>query len=206
MQENLRTEIEIKLKSLKSDIDSLDGKSELLNEQIVNASKEIDDLNSNKELYKKSVELLVLTQQANEENIKRGFETIVTQALHYILGQEHSFELEFNRRGNLQEMNFNIVTPNCKKALDPIETTAGGALDIVSLALRIALMELSRPKVGGFLIIDEGFKQLHPIPPKYLINASKFVQAINKRIGRQVIMITGRPELIENAQNVIELK
>jgi len=206
VQEDIRTKITEELKNLKSDIDALSGKSELLSTQIEDATVEVESLRHNKELYKKSVELLVLTQKANEENIKKGFETIVTQALHYIYGKDYKFELEFSRRGNLQEMNFNVVTPECKKALDPIDTSAGGVLDIVSLALRIALMELSVPRVGGFLVIDEGFKHLHPIPEQYLSNASKFLQAINKRVGRQIIMITGRPELINDAQNTIEIK
>jgi len=196
-------QLETKLNNLKSEVNSLSGKRELLNRQIENSNAKLQDLTYKREIYKKSIELLTFVQQATKEKIKEGFENLVTYALRYIYNNDYKFELEFGRRGNLQQLDFNIKTPDFKKPADPLDTSGGGVLDIISLALRLSLLELARPKIEGFLVLDESFKHLSQ---NYLENARKFLNAINKRINRQIIMITHKSELITNTENTIELK
>ena len=197
------TELETKVSSLNSSLNSLKGKCSLLSDQIKTGENKIEKLEYNREVYRKSVELLNLVQRATKEKIKEGFEQIVTYALRFIYSADYSFELEFGRRGNLSELDFNVKTPDFKEPFDPKETSGGGVLDILSLALRIALLELSKPKIEGFVILDEPFKQLSK---EYLPKAREFLKAINKRIHRQIIMVTHKDELVENADNAIEIK
>lgn len=195
-------QLESKLNSLNSELNSLSGKCSLLGEQISASEYKLKELAHKREVYRKSVELLTLVQKATKEKIKEGFENIVTYALRYIYNDDYAFELEFGRRGNLQEIDFNVKTPDFKEAFDPKETSGGGVLDILSLALRIALLELAKPKIEGFVILDEPFKHLSK---EYLIRAGEFLQAINKRIHRQIIMVTHKEEMLSNTDNIIEI-
>lgn len=197
--------IEEQINKLNSHLDLLKGKCSLLSEQITQSEQNIIELNYKHETYTKSVELLNFVSEATKITTKQGFEKIVSYALRYIYNSDYSFELEFGRRGNLSELNFNVKTPDCKEPLDLLESQAGGVLDVVSVALRIALLELVRPKIEGFLVLDESFKHLHNEPPIYLENARKFLKAINEKFNRQIIMITGRGEFIKEADNIIKL-
>ena len=198
--------IEEQINSLNSSLSSLKGQCLMLNEQLDMSEQKIIAFDKKRELYTKSVELLNLVSEATKTKTKLGFEKIVTYALRYIYNSDYSFELEFGRRGNLSELDFNVKTPECKEALDLLDSQAGGVLDVVSVALRIALLELIKPKIEGFLILDESFKHLHSIPPEYLERVSLFIKEINKKFNRQIIMITGREELKREADNLIELK
>lgn len=196
-------QLESKVTFINSELSSLEGKCSLLDEQISESEQKIKNLSHKKELYKKSVELLSLVQQATKEKIKEGFESIVSYALKYIYNADYEFSLEFGKRGNLQEIDFNVKTPDFKLPSDPKDTSGGGVLDILSLALRTALLELSKPKIEGFIVLDEPFKHLSK---DYLQQAGEFLKAINKRINRQIIMITHKEEMLSNADNLIEIK
>lgn len=191
------------LNEIKSDLDQQQGKLCLLNTQIDSQKTKIIELENKKERYGKVVELLSFVQQVTKQKTKNSFERLVTYALKFIYSENYHFELEFGRRGNLSEINFNVKTPDCKEAHDPLDTSGGGVLDILSLALRICLIELTRPKIEGAIILDEPFKHLSK---EYLPKAEAFLEAITKKIGRQIILITHKQELVDNAEFKIEIK
>ena len=179
-------ELETNLNALASKLSSLSGQVSLLDAQITQSEQKIERLDRKKEIYHKSVELLTAVEKSTQDALKKGFEEIVTYALQYILNNsEYRFNLEFGRRGNLQEIDFTLVTPDCKDPHDPMESSGGGVLDILSLALRVSLIELTKPRIEGFICLDEPFKHLSS---NHLESARKFIQAINRRINRQIIM------------------
>ena len=189
--------------TLTSELGGISGQENLLKEQVEDLEIKLQTLTKNKEVYTKAVELLTLVQQETREQVKDGFEKIVTHALRYIFNEDYSFELEFGRRGNLQELDFNVKTPHCQEPLDPLSTSGGTILDILSLALRVSLLELSKPKLEGFLILDEPFKH---VSSKHVEAARKFLDVIAQKINRQIIMISHKKELITSRENVIEVK
>lgn len=197
------TYLENKLQDIKSEKDTLEGKCSLFAEQLKEMNIKILDFAHKRELYTKAVELLNFAQEVTKEKMKKEMEIIVSYALRYIYSSDYEFGLEFGRHGNLQSMDFNVKTPECQTPYDPLLSSGGGVLDIISLALRIALLELSKPKIPGFIVLDESFKHLSS---NYLENAEKFLEAINKKIGRQIILITHKKELLNNTNNIIEIK
>jgi len=192
-----------KLDEIKSRLDSQRGQFSLLTRQINIQKNKLNNLELDREKYKKVIELLNFVQQVTKQKTKESFERLVTYALRFIYSKEYKFELEFGRRGNLSEINFNVKTPEFAEAYDPLDSSGGGVLDILSLALRICLLELTRPKIEGFLVLDEPFKHLSS---NYLETAIKFLEAITKKIGRQIILITHKQELINNSDYKIEIK
>ncbi len=194
--------IKSELSELKTSIDKQRGESELLNLEISNYANDIKELKETSEDCGKSIEVLDLAQRAITDDMKEGFESIVTYALQYILGEEYSFQLTFGRRGYLQEMDFNIISPSLDSSSDPIDSSGGGTLDVVSLALRVSILELQKPKNMGILAIDEPFKHLSR---KYLESAGRFLKAVSEKIGRQVIMVTHKNELVETSDKAIKI-
>lgn len=164
----------------------------------------INKLKEDEESYTKAVELLSLVQKVTRDKIKESFEMIVTHALNYIFdSDQYSFHLVFGRRGNLQELNFAVQTPDKNEPLDPMTTDAGGVLNIISFALRIVLMEVAHPKINGFIISDESFANLSE---DYVDRAGQFLKEINQKMGRQIIAISHQPKMLESADKLIEVK
>lgn len=191
------------VQSLRDSLSRLKGKQELLSLQLKNAEQQLIENKKNIELYKQAIEVLTVIQRNANETIKVGLESIVSNALHSIYGTSYDFKIEFDRRGNYSELNFNIQTPDCKKALDPLLTSGGGVLDVISLALRVALLELSSPRIEGPLLLDESFKHLSV---GYIPKAANFLKTLSAKLGRQIILVSHREELIESADNKQEIK
>lgn len=200
-----------KIKQLEEDFEKfsqhvgeLKGQYNVLRIQQDTSDAKLVQLKTDEETYTKAVELLSLVQKVTRDKIKEGFETIVTHALNYIFeSDKYAFELVFGRRGNLQELNFAVKTPDKDEALNPLDTDAGGVLNIISFALRIVLMEVANPKVQGFILSDESFANLSE---DHIERASQFLKEINKKMGRQIIAISHQEKMIDSADKLIEVK
>lgn len=195
--------IESDIDQLHSELDAVSGQCDLLTKQIGESKVNLESIAHSREVYKKEVELFTILEKATTDKTKKEFESLVTYALRYIYNEDYSFELEFGRRGNLQEMDLNIKSPEFTKAYDPLDTEAGGILDVASIALRVVLIELSRPRIMGFLCLDEIFKHLSK---NYISNAHKFVKIISQRFKRQIIMVTHNSGIIELADKSIKIE
>jgi len=197
------TELENKIDSFSSEVDMLKGKLNTLEEQYVDAQEKLDELKIEKNLNAKSIEVLTLVQESTKVLITNIFENIVTNALQFIhQSDEYSFELEFGRRGNIPELNFNVKTPDMKESHDILNTRGGGTADIISLALRLVLLEIS--KTNGFIFLDEPFKHLDN--EDTLNKAMEFIKEIQANTNRQVLLITHKNEIVDKEESVILIK
>ena len=191
------------ISELDKDISSLKGKCSLLSEQIKDSKTQLDTNKIEKEKHQKAVEVLNFIQSQTQDKIKESFEEITTYALKYIYSSDYKFELEFDRRGNLGTMEFNIKTPDFTESANICDTSGGGIIDIVALALRMVLLEVSYPKIEGPIILDESLKHLSK---EYREKASNFLNEINKKLNRQIIMITHAEEFKDSKYNLLEIK
>lgn len=169
-------------------------------------SESLCKLDHDKEIYSKAVELLTVVQKVSQEKIKEGFEGLITHALHYVFENDTSFELAFSRRGNLQELDFNIKKPGFVEAYDMLDTNSGGVINIVSSTLRLVLMEINTPKIEGFLLLDEPFTGVSEDGENYLERAKDFIQEIHEKLNRQIIIISHEKIYAESDYNIIEIK
>jgi DNA repair exonuclease SbcCD ATPase subunit len=192
--------IEKSIKSLEDNVSSLKGKISLLETQYSESSEKISLLKESQITNAKAIELLNLVQKVTKDLIKDTFETITTKALQFIHQDDsYRFELDFGRRGNTPELSFNIKTPDMQEAHDIISTRGGGSADIISIALRFVLLEVS--KTEGFVFFDEPFKHLDS--PETIQKAIEFIKEIQKESNRQIFIISHEDEVIESIPNPI---
>lgn len=196
-------ELENKITKFTSEVDRLKGKLSTLEDQYVESQEKLDELKTEKNLNTKAVEVLTLVQESTKTLITNLFEGIVTNALQYVYqSDDYKFKLDFDRKGNLPTLNFNVKTPDKKEPHDIMNTEGGGTTDVVSLALRLVLLEISKKE--GFIFLDE--------PAKHLDNEDtfkkcyEFIEEYQKKTNRQFILITHKKEIIECAKDVIYIK
>ncbi|MCK9542963.1 MAG: hypothetical protein M0R03_13130 [Novosphingobium sp.] len=196
-------ELENKIESFTSEVDRLKGKLSTLEDQFVESQERFDNLKIEKELNSKAVEVLTLVQDSTKTLIINMFESLVTHALQFIhQSDEYKFELDFGRRGNLPELSFNILTPGMQEPHDIMTTRGGGTCDTTSLALREVLLEVS--KTNGFLFLDEPFKHLDN--DETVMKGMEFIKEIQKKTGRQIMIITHKTIIADNEEGVVWIK
>lgn len=165
----------------------LEGQKDILLKQIGSSAVNIEQKETLRRLDERSIEVLNLVQRSTRDKVKEAFENMVTFALHSIYQEDYKFQLEFNTRGNLGEMDFKLKSPANKEYLDLKDCTAGGSYDIISLALRFVLIQTIRPKAEGFIFLDEPAKMLRGENLKQ--NLFNFFNQMSIKLNRQLIII-----------------
>ena len=196
-------DIKEKIELFENNTIALKGKVNTLEEQFTESTDKLEELKDLAIINSKAVELLNCVQKATRDLIKETFENVVTNALNYIhQSNDYKFELEFDRRGNIPKLRFLIKTPDMKESHELIHTRAGGAKDVVVLALRCVLLEISRNK--SFLFGDELFKRLDN--EETTMKTIEFIKEVQKNTNRQIFLITHRSEIVNSVDKPIIIK
>jgi DNA repair exonuclease SbcCD ATPase subunit len=129
---------------------------------------------------------------------KQQLETLVTNALKYVFGPAFRFEIELSDHGGNPTSDFYVVTEWEGQTVKnkPQDARGGGVVDIVSLALRIALLETIKPRLEGPIILDEPGKH---VSEDFIIPMIEFLKSVGETFGRQIILVTHNVHLTESA-------
>src|SRR6185295_2003617 len=140
MKEKLE-QLEVKLNFLSRKVGETTGEYNYMQKAYRESSENIKKWKSDYDVFLKSVELLQMVSGVTREKTRKQFEELVSSALQFVFGEGYGFKLEFDRRGNLSTLDFKIVTPEHDEPSNPLDCESGGILDLVSLVLRVVLME-----------------------------------------------------------------
>jgi DNA repair exonuclease SbcCD ATPase subunit len=192
--------IEIELSHLKTKYQTESGKLELLQTQLTDKSTQLEQVRQNIEVWQKVKAMLSQMTEFAREQLKQRIQGTVTSALQAILlRNDISFEIEMwfdsQKKPNAR---WKINSP-CGEVMvqtEPEDGNGGGVTDVVSLALRAALLELSNPKPAGLFALDEPGKM---VSKEYLPNVAEFLKRYLQKTGRQGLIITHHDILAECA-------
>ena len=145
------------------------------------------------ELNEKVQRLLQLTSEFARQQAKSRIEEIVTSALTVVFGKDYKFRLSMEVRSNRPEVDYWLESEGIVTQLKPPDYDRGGGVaDVVSLALRLAVTELS--EVRGPVFLDEVGKH---VSAEYAPNVAYFLKEYSGKFGRQMILITHNEALAE---------
>lgn len=152
----------------------------------------------------------LLLQEASayaREQSCQQVEHVVTHALEFVFGQGISFKVDLLERRNQSEAEFYVVSNSGGVEIKtrPQDARGGGVVDVTSLALRVALLETSRPPLPGPLLLDEPGKHLSD---EYAPHLALLLKELSGTFRRQVIMVTHNRYFTEAADRVylVEIK
>lgn len=142
--------------------------------------------------------LFTKTSEYAREQLKTRIEETVTAALLAVFGEGYEFKVNVRQVGGQPAAEWQVVSRygDAEVAAGPEDARGGGIVDIVSLALRLSLLELARPKPGGPVILDEPAKMLDK---ERLPNVAEFLKQYAARTGRQIIFVSHFEQLTEVA-------
>ena len=169
---------------------------ELFESTLENLRVEIKDRQHHLIILEEALDIMnvvgILVQQEFEEVV----EVLVTDALKFVFGDNHSFEIESKILHNQPEINIFIVIDG-EKFSPRDDEFSGGQADVVSFALRIILWAIQYETTRATLIFDEPFRNLHGTENAAAIR--EMIQYLSRMLNLQFIIITQDEELTEAA-------
>lgn len=191
--------IEFTLAEMNSSYNQGRGRLEILTEQLTEKQTRLNEICTDVDIWHQVQLLLTKTSDYAREQLKERIESVVSAALQAIVtDQDLRFRVVIDTRAGQPTAEWEIVTDYDGDTLaGPVEDGSGGGIaDIVSTALRLALLELARPKPGGPIIQDEPGKM---ISRDYSPNMAAFLKDYAKSTGRQILLVTHNDDLADVA-------
>lgn len=130
----------------------------------------------------------------------------VSLALQAVFDDPYKLVVRFQEKRGKTEVE--LLFSRRDMEMPPMGNAGGGAIDVTSLALRIAYLSMRQDsKIRPVLILDEPFSQLKGEDANK--RALMIIQEISKKLGLQVIMVSDeripREDIIDNADRVFEV-
>ncbi|MEW8974357.1 MAG: ATPase [Tissierellaceae bacterium] len=187
-------DLEREIVSLRDFFSRENGKREKLVEQLNQYNAEMDEILSDVQLLEKVVVLFQKTSEFAREQARVQIESLVTKCLQFIFGNDIEFSIEIEELRNKANAEFYVVSEsdNIMIKTKPELSRGGGVVDIVSLALRIAFLQIYKPSIQGPLILDEPAKH---VSEDYIYNVGDFLKQTSEMFNRQIIMVTHNQHL-----------
>ncbi len=200
-------ELDSCLEQLKKFISREEGKRDKILEQIKENKKIVEKINVDIELLEKVSMLFQKTSEFAREQAKKQIETLVTKCLQYVFESDIEFIIELDElrgKANAEFYVINEVQDTIIKT-KPELSRGGGVVDIISLALRIAFLQIHKPRIEGPVILDEPAKH---VSEDFIFNVADFLKQTSEMFDRQIIMVTHNQHLSSIGTNAyrVELK
>lgn len=182
-------ELDKQLEHLKNYASKEIGKREKLDEQLNEYLKRYAHINSQIELLERVSILFQKTSEFARNQAKSQIENLVTKCLQFIFESNVKFTIEIEDLRNKASAEFYVIdeTEELEIKTKPELSRGGGVVDIVSLALRIAFLQIQKPTIQGPLILDEPAKH---VSQEFINNVGEFLKQTSDMFDRQIIMIT----------------
>jgi len=130
--------------------------------------------------------LLQKTSDFARQQAKSRIEEIVTSALSVVFEKNYVFRIQLDVRGNRPEATYWLESDGIVTQLKPPDYDRGGGIvDVITIALRLAISELAG--VEGPLFMDEIGKM---VSAEYAANVGYFLKQYSERFARQIFLIT----------------
>jgi ABC-type glutathione transport system ATPase component len=148
-------------------------------------------------LIDEKVKALALVCQTN---CKQGIEQLVTRCLDAVFPENaYQFGLVFEKKRDQTEARC-VLTDKDKETYDLHNAVEGGALDVISFALRLATLTLTKPQPSKLLVLDEPFRC---VSKSHRGRLAALLETLASEFGFQIIMVTHIAELARG--NTIEI-
>ena len=146
----------------------------------------------------KAREILSKVAIETQKNFEVQISSIVSMALMAVFADPYEFLLRFETRRNQTEADILLVKNG--EEVDPEDSVGGGVMDVVSFALRVAVVVLRQKRQT--IILDEPFKHLSAdLQPK----ASAMLLMLSNELGIQFIIVSHEDGIIECADRAFTI-
>lgn len=176
------------------------GKRDKIKEQLKVQKDALQNIEYELDLLSKVNILFQKTSEFAREQAKSQIESLVTKCLQFIFESDIEFLIEIEEQRGKSNAEFYVINKieDILVKTKPELSRGGGVVDIVSLALRIAFLQIHKPKIQGPLILDEPAKH---VSDEFIFNVADFLKQTSELFNRQIIMVTHNHHLAAIGSN-----
>lgn len=187
-------ELDNRISRLKEFVSRNEGMRDKLLEKLDINTNKLNNADTEMELLEQVTILFQKTSVFAREQAKVQIESLVTKCLQYVFNTDIKFEIEIEELRNKANAEFYVITEYDDMMIrtKPELSRGGGVVDIVSLALRIAFLQIHKPPIDGPLLLDEPAKH---VSDEYIYNLGDFLQQTSEMFNRQILMVTHNQHL-----------
>lgn len=183
---------------------TLDNKKAVLNsiyDRLDDYDVELEELEKSKGHAEQALIIIQTVAKQTQEQLEYKISELVSLALESVFDEPYKMVLQYETKRNKTEAN--LLFERNGERFHPLSSAGGGAVDIASFALRVALWSLSIEKTEPTLVLDEPFRFLSR---DLLGKAGLMLKEISNKLGLQIIMVSHLEELIDGADKVFQVK
>lgn len=186
------------LDSLSDDVARVRAYRDVLASQEAAFEKDGADRRYRADLHQRCTEVFKRwLEDSLEKNIQSIAELGTTALRHVIHDQELTFKIHQDPKLNRLAMKFLIEDGGVEG--DPMASFGGGAVVLLSMVLRLAVM--ARMGMVNLLLLDESMMAL---ANKYVPAAAEFMRSLAEETGVNILMVTHNPEYLAHAHVAYE--
>ena len=181
-----------------SDLDRRKGQRDLIAASIANSESSLAVLDTQLNVERECARLFQLTTEASWAMAKQLVEELVTRALQSVFfDRSYKFAMSYEVKRGAAAVTFSVIENG--QEMDLVDDLGGGIADVVAVILRIAFVNLYRPKVRQLLILDEPTKMTAACYQPYL---ARFLKQVCKELGLTIFLVTHSSELVREADQI----
>jgi len=192
-----------KLNTLKEKYNQDIGKRDSLTQELQESQAELESLQEYTLVLEQTNVLMQKLAEHQRRRVCQQIEELGTYALQHVFGSKFRMELVL-KDGAKPEIEIYVIS--IEKGVEvkntPKDSRGGGIVDIVSLALKIVILEIYEPKIDGPIILDEPGKH---VSREHIEPLANFLLWVSSKFDRQIILITHNPYLAEIADRRIRV-
>ena len=187
-----------KLEEIKENTNKVIIFKQILDNRHAKLSSSVSSLRNKIELYNKCSEIFKSWLEDSIEKNVSSMSELVTSGLNYIIPDQNlKFKITQEQKNNRVHMKFALEQDGVEG--DPLLSYGGGAAVVISLVLRLSIMQ--RMGLGNLLILDESMVAL---ANAYVPLAASFMRQLSEKTGVNILMVTHNPEFLHSAHTAYE--
>jgi ABC-type oligopeptide transport system ATPase subunit len=157
-------------------------------------------LKANEDKYEKCIDLMQKLSSIMKTNTIKKVETLITHGLQEISGEKLKFVVQYETKRNAIQAQYKLYDEATKTYYDIINSFGGGIADIISILQRIIFIyQFDTAKI---LVLDEAGKWISNCMQNKF---GKFLRDVSHQLGIQIILITHKDNMVEEADNVVRV-
>ncbi|MGH7974922.1 MAG: hypothetical protein ACREBR_05305 [bacterium] len=187
---------------LKTNYNQKLGQLQVLRGRLATSQEKFAQLTTQEDItFKASLFLQSLSDQTRLQVLDK-ISGIVTDALQTVKDKNLVFTMQLVTKANQPTLEMGIIDKLSGQTYDVLTSFGGGICDIVSLALRVALLVKWQPMLSRVLILDEACKHVASKDQELL---AVFVRKLSEALNLQFIWISHAPVLEQAAHKIFEV-
>jgi len=185
---------------LKSWVEDKKSQQRLLSSQLEEQKGRVESIQQSMDDTTKARWLLAEASKLTQLRVKKKIESLVTMAVRSVFDKDYRFICEFEIKRNKSEVSL-MIQEGDKEPYVPKEDQGGGLIDVVSLALRVVLWSMEKPRSRNTFFLDEPGRWTG----RFVGRFGQVLKELSEKLGIQMIAVTHDPELLEVADRSWEV-